>query len=462
MIKKALIFVPHPDDEINLAGGIIETLYNNGVHTTVVISTNGDCVPENTSKRYYEALKAQKVLKYQELIFLGYGDGYIGTHIYDAKENEVVQSISGNTKTYCAGNIPEFYYSKTQVHHDYVKANYKEDIKSVIYEQRADLIICVDIDAHLDHKCLSLLFDECMGELLKSECQYRPIILKGFAYNGVWSGPSDFFDVEIKPSTIVLLKGESIERKCFPYLWEDRIRLKCSSKSQSYNLLNNTIFKALWAHKTQSDYYKVGFCALSKFPKIANPDSCYWYRNPYNWALYSQIEVTSGDAHYLNDFILAKPRKTIAEDLAVESLGWTPGNDDKEPTITITFPRQICLSEIRIYNNMDSKICRVWVKLDTGYEAEYKCKEGIIHSISIPSVRTNRIWLKVFALDNRISINEIECYENNMGFPWKDFPVEQYIDNKVKRSKFFSYVVGSIYKIIIKIVLLFSLIKSII
>lgn len=269
MIRSALIFVPHPDDEINLAGGLFGILRDRGVRTTVVVGTNGDYFPEDAAVRFYEMRRAQRILGYQELIFLGYGDGYKDTHIYDAID-EPVESRSGHRETYCAGDVPEYCFARTGKHHAYTRANYKQDIADVLREKRADLVLCTDLDSHPDHQCLSRLFDEAMDELLQADGSYRPIVLKGFAYAGALFGPADFFDREIKPA---------YAQDVSPYAWEDRIRLKTSEASQRLCLRRNPLFRAVQAHRSQSDFYKTGFCFLDHFASLANPDACFWYRN---------------------------------------------------------------------------------------------------------------------------------------------------------------------------------------
>lgn len=459
MINRALIIVPHPDDEINLAGGIFDTLHDNGIYTIVMMCTNGDYIPENAAKRYYEAKKTQRVLKYHELIFLGYGDGYSGRHIFDI-DNEVAVSHCGKTETYCAGNTHEYCYSSTGVHHSYTRDNYKKDIQSVIVEKRAELIICVDLDNHSDHRCVSLLFDECMGEVLKSEPSYRPWILKGFAYHGVWFGPKDFFDLIIKPTTLKNKPDDNIARNCFPYNWEDRIRIKNSDRALTLKLWKNTVFKALLANRTQSDCYLLGYCALSRFPRIANPDTCYWYRNPFNIALYSKIESTSGDVGYLNDFKLASPQESIEDDMAIESVGWAPDPNDKEPVITMTFPRTVSLSRVIVYQNFNSSIDRIGILLDHGFKMEYQCPESTVLKIIIPSILTNRLSLQIYSTNSNLTINEIECYEQDYEFPWSEIPLTKYCHHTMRRNLIATFLSKSCYKIMIIGVLLYSKIKA--
>ena len=460
MIKSALVFVPHPDDEINIAGGVFEILHRNKIFTTVVITTNGDYISEDADKRFYEAKKAQKILGYQELIFLGYGDGYIGTHIYNTVDKCISKSCCGRNQTYCAGNEYEFCYDLNRKHHTYTRENYKNDICSVILHKKADLVICVDLDSHLEHKCLSLLFDECMGEILKYDHNYRPIILKGFAYNGVWFGPYDFFSPELRQTTIELAKGESLDKKVFPYSWGNRIQIKTGQRTLTRNLFRNIIVKALLAHKTQSDYYKVGFCALNCFPRIANPDACYWYRSTSNIALYSQFESSSGDVSYLNDFMLAKPYSTLAEDLSVCSKGWKPVFNDKAPFVSIKFPREISLAKIVIYQNLNSSVRGVTCKTDEGIISEYNYPEGHVINISLPGIKTQGVNLTFFDINEHFTINEIECYEDGNEFPWAETPFVEYKHSIVKRSVFINIFVKICFKLYVKILIFQSRLRK--
>ena len=460
MIESALIIVPHPDDEINLAGGLFDVLHESGVRTTVVMCTNGDFISENAAKRFYEAKKTQRIFKYEELIFLGYGDDYVGTHIYDANSNEIAESHAGHRETYCAGNEKEYCFGKTRKHHPYTRENYKSDIRDVILEKEADLIICIDLDSHKDHRCISLLFDECMGEILKtSSNNYRPVILKGFAYNGVWLGPYDFFETQIKPTRILLKSGENLSEKCFPYDWNHRIQMKNGEKTQTLKLWKNPVCKALYAQKTQYCSPITGGCILDHFPRIANPDSCYWYRNAYNQALFAQVEASSGDAHYLNDFMLAVPEDSVSDDLCNHSRGWTPDVEDGQPTISILFAREITLSKIVIFQNCNSTLGTLTIRLDNGFETEFQCPDNNVVTIQLPSVPTERLTMQITSYSN-LTINEIECFEPDNGFPWDEVPFTKYEHRIVTRNKLFAFLAEYGFKALVRMVRQYSKMKS--
>ena len=93
----------------------------------------------------------------------------------------------------------------------------------------------------------------------------------------------------------------------YPYDWEKRIRLRNHKSATTQILWKNTILKAILAHRSQCRYASELDNALEKFPRIANPESCYWLRSTNNIALNAEIQVSSGNAKYLNDFKLCEP-----------------------------------------------------------------------------------------------------------------------------------------------------------
>lgn len=73
--KNVMIIVPHEDDDINLAGGIIEKYIKEGSEVRVVFTTNGD-YSRLGELRLEEAINvlAQMGLHEENIFFLGYGD----------------------------------------------------------------------------------------------------------------------------------------------------------------------------------------------------------------------------------------------------------------------------------------------------------------------------------------------------------------------------------------------------
>lgn len=169
MQKKCLVLVPHPDDEINIAGSLFELLKQNNIITYVAMLSYGDYFPAMASVRVKEALTAKKILGYDTLFLLGYGDDYENVHIYDAEGCREVKSHSGHSETFDVSGLKTYHRQKAGVQCRYTRVNLKNDIKSLLIDLKADMVLCVDVDNHPDHKALSLLFDEVMGEILKTQ-----------------------------------------------------------------------------------------------------------------------------------------------------------------------------------------------------------------------------------------------------------------------------------------------------
>ena len=447
MIESALIIVPHPDDEINIASGLFEDLVHSGVYTTVVICTNGDYNPRYVNDRYQEAQKVKKLYGYNELIFLGYGDDYVGPHIYDAVDGSSAISFHKATETYSTGSSPEYCFSRFAKHHSYTRDNLKSDIKAVICEKKADLLICVDVDAHPDHRAVSVLFDMSLGEVLKINTDYRPIILKGFAYLGVWYGSYDLFSYSERSMQPCILNtcNTNLSR---PYEWEDRISIKASKNNTSLLLWKNKLFLALWANKSQCRY------AMSFFPRIANPDVCLWYRSPFNVALQSSIQVSSGNPVFLNDFLLVNPSDIRAKKniFFEKSIPWRSDKDDKQPIIRLEFESSKQISLIKVYQHVNSNIKTLIVSTDLGYKKRIVCKGDRIVVIDdiIPKSKILSICVVEYEGES-VAIEEIECYEYIPELPWHELPFQPYIGHEKKRCSLFAILLSVLYKVYLKI-----------
>ena len=208
-MKKILVLAPHPDDEILLAGALIYTIKND-FEIYVGYMTNGDSKSNLGEIRINEAVESLKVLGVKEshIEFLGYGNNWIGNkHIYNMDEEEIATSMSNKQKTYGTYNYPEFAMKNYGKSNDYTRKNLKKDISAVIEKIWPDVIICVDYDSHPDHRALSLLFEEVMGALLKKQIGYTPIVLKKFAYAGMYYGVNDYYESPFKMTE----KGSNVE-----------------------------------------------------------------------------------------------------------------------------------------------------------------------------------------------------------------------------------------------------------
>lgn len=404
MQKKCLVLVPHPDDEINIAGSLFELLKQNNIITYVAMLSYGDYFPAMASVRVKEALTAKKILGYDTLFLLGYGDDYENVHIYDAEGCREVKSHSGHSETFDVSGLKTYHRQKAGVQCIYTRVNLKNDIKSLLIDLKADMVLCVDVDNHPDHKALSLLFDEVMGEILKNT-DYRPVVLKKFAYLGVYKGPDDFYVFTNENKTRSCFFDLYDEKLCYPYLWKDRLRMSTPYGDVQFRFWKTNVYRALQAHSSQR--------AISKFGRIVNDDIVYWLRRVDSLTYTARIEVSSGDNRYLNDFKIVDTddiRNVSPVIIPSEQKVWKPNKGDIEPTITIHLYSPSSVSSIIIYQNLLSAIKKCRIETSNGFNEVFDITNSYQVHIDLPKLEHVSCVKITFIEYSHLAINEIEIF----------------------------------------------------
>lgn len=273
MIKKALIIVPHQDDELNVAAPLLSQLVDANIEITVCFVTNGD-YDGNQEVRLKEAKKVSHLFNNWKIIYLGYGDGgYIGA-LYNSKDDDsVVKSPSGHTETYGVGDIIDYHYQNYNEHSLYSKRKLLNDIQDCILRIKADLIFCIDMDEHPDHKLVSEIFDSAMQQIVQNT-DYCPLVLKKFAYLGCWYGPCDYFIRPMIPTQCITTIKHDNSWNINEDLWTKRICFAVCKKDYPLRFWKSRIFKAYKCYKSQNG-------GLFFFSAI-NSDAIYWFYNTKN------------------------------------------------------------------------------------------------------------------------------------------------------------------------------------
>lgn len=358
--QKVLLAVPHQDDELFVGGGFFKTLAQSGEYEAyVVFATNGDFFAHEASLRLKESLYVlTRLYKIEEshIFFLGYGDGWKnGGHLYHQDGDKPFVSEAGRTETYGLEGHGDYRFERSGRHSSYCRANIKRDLKDVLGEVRADILLAVDFDKHPDHKALSLLVEECMGELLRENPSYRPLVLKRFAYDGVWKGRPDFFDIPRKGTVLAELDRS-------PYREEDMLRLAMPAECATPYLFGNFFYKAFKCYKTQEIWQKAD--------EIINIDEVYFRRNTENFLYGAQIKASSGNPEYLRDFKLFDCGDVMQRELVLKECGWKPEKTDGEKRVWIQFDRPVTVGRIAVYacgnGETDRLTAGFW--FDTGTE----------------------------------------------------------------------------------------------
>ena len=347
-----LVIVPHEDDELAIAGAMIYGAVQQNMRIKVVFVTNGDYFGHEGTIRIKEAGKALGELGVtpEDIIFLGYGDQTQTKHLYNSAPDELVASYNGKTETYGTEQTPEFAMTEYGVHHAYTRENYKSDIKAVIAKYHPKILVTTDWDNHMDHLALSLMVDEVLGELLKEEKLWHPLVLKAQAYNGKWEGHADYY--HDKNVTELVNEADGTDHIHPMDKWEERIRFAVPRQCRTALIRKNVLYKAAKQYHSQS----VDLKAI----QFINLDMVYWRRPTESLTYHADIEVSSGNAAYLNDFkcadcsdIIGFARAGLADDgheLAFVDLhGDMVGSLDRRVTHLVILAHVVKLNECTHY-----------------------------------------------------------------------------------------------------------------
>ncbi len=431
--RKMLLIVPHQDDEMLIGGGVLyQFAHSKEWESYVLYTTEGAAVQESSEMRMKEGIVALKRIGIPEkhIIFLGYGNGWRGDkHIYHADGNEELVSLKGDKETFALSSHGEYCYEKYKIHHTFTRNNYKNDLLEVISDIKPDVMIAVDLDDHEEHMATSFLIDECLEEILKKEENYTPLLLKKFAYDGLWHGNDDYFNIPRLPT----LNGEGRKNDTRNpiFQWDERIRFANPPQCDTWFFCNNRLNKAIKAHKSQGGW----LCAA----RLINSDNVFWIKRTDNLALKAKIDVSSGNAFFLNDFKMVDAIDVRNKNTVWGKCSWIPQKDDKERKIVVKWKEKQGIKEIILYEtpeNLNGKIKNVRIKLDDGYEFETGELQhnGVINRYDIKEKHfCSQIEITLLEMEGVSGLSEIEIFCNTFNLNHFSIPVSLW---EIKQTKY--------------------------
>ncbi len=402
--KKVLLFVPHQDDEINIAYGLLYKIRNIAESIKVVYSTNGNYVVNEKYrlKEGVESLKNIGITK-ENIIFMGYSDQIpeSTSHLYHEKKCWIDNKNNFLTK---AIYNDDYHYLKYNEHAIFNKHNFLDDIKSIILDEMPDIIICIDFDSHPDHRALSLSFEKALGIILKENNKYHPKVLKAFAYPTSYKGYDDYN--YNNPSTKFLREENGLKTLQNPYYdWDKRIIFKSPSRATNYLYLNNIYFYGLLKHKSQY--------ILNRINQVINNDLVFFERETNNLLNKAKISVSSGNPDYLNDFMLFDTDNItggINREVVLNEGYTLIDKNDKNKKVTIEFLDEVNINVIKIYvKNAIKKI--VLKTFDETLNARIKYENNIYIASNLNLEKIKKLEI-IFDDKKDIEISEIEVLEN--------------------------------------------------
>lgn len=349
-----MIFIPHEDDEINIAGAAIYGLKQEGFHVTCVFATNGDrsYLAETRIQEAAEALKMLGV-PYEDIIILGYPDGDMdaGRSPYARGLNQAI-TVDGHNRTYGIADKADFSMTESGEHTPYTRKGFLEDVENLIRKYRPSNAIAVDLDSHPDHRACSIAFETAMGHILNEEGNtYFPVVLKAFAYNTGFESVADFNSLHLYSTRFNRnrLADASFETDNPVYHWEERIRLPVPEPCRKPVLSQNLIYRALRCHLSQRAFLKAN--------QIINSDQVYWLRRTDNLAFCGTTTASSGNAEAVHDFKMIDVKDIADKKLVFDTCLWEPASSDREKSITIHFYKPQNISAIKLYGNVNRESC---------------------------------------------------------------------------------------------------------
>lgn len=420
-----MVIVPHEDDEINVAGATIYGAIKEGLKVILVYVTNGD-FQYKADIRYKEVQRMACImnLPMENIHFLGFPDNS-GKDLL-ANRDAVFRNHAGFSKTHGAYGITDYPTKYMGGPLSYTYNNLVLAIIDIIGRFKPCTVIAIDMDIHVDHQLTSIAVEEAIGKVVKENNNYRPKVLKSFAYDTDFESINDYYGMHLQ-STIqnrAWIVDDSLSTNNPMLLWKDRLRILVSGDCRSTLLVRNPMFRALGAHMSQSSY-KHGH-------KLINGDQVFWQRRIDNVVLYATVTATSGNISKINDFLRYDSYDVTKKFANPEDYTWIPDDTDQESTVTIRFnePTEIkyinWFENVWFSNDIEQALQGTIIKTSTGLEINIP-PYYYPHFEAFPYIKKYVFeqpitidWISFTVIKPKgvmAGISEIEIYPPNNQFP---------------------------------------------
>lgn len=428
--NSVMIIVPHEDDEINMAGATIFGALQEGLDVRVVFLTNGDYEYSFDVRRNEVFQMAKEIgLSKENIIFLGFGD-FIGHEIIYNK-SAVITSHAKYNQTY-GSDFASLVMSKPK---PYSWNGIVESVIDVILYFKPDTIIATDYDTHVDHRLCALTVESAMECIIK-HTEFRPQLLKGFAYATGYETIDDYYNNHLLST---LINKKALPTNEFstgnPTLsWIHRLRILVPQACREKKLIQNPIFKAMASHVSQKGY--------KRGSRLINGDQIFWKRRTDNIALYADITVSSGNAKYLNDFLRFNTVDVKSNTYDAHHYMWMPSADDTERKVHISFTKITQIQVIQLFGSVHKshELCSIRIETSAGKHVQLDeiihIGQGISYIFDKPLFLE---WIDIYIDKQCLGLSEIELYsatndvydychilaDNHFMYNWVVYPGEK-------------------------------------
>lgn len=368
--RTVLVFVPHEDDEINVAGALMYGLRQEGYRVICAFAANGDR-SYLAETRIAEALRSLQTLGVpaDDAVFLGYPDGGLdAARCVFMHGRDGVLAVDGRSETYGAEGKQDFCMMRHGHHRPYTWQGFLDDVRELLLHYQPDSIVGVDFDSHPDHRMCSIALETAIGDLMNREGNtWHPFVLKTFAYNTGFESVKDFYADNLRSTVFnrARIMDEALETDNPVFEWECRLRLPVPPACRAPLLWDNVIFQACRAHLSQR--------AMLRADRIINGDEVFWLRRTDNLLFQGEVSVSSGNGAYLHDFRMLNARDIRPKHgVRMEDCLWLPAAGDTEKTCRCTFEKPQHIEAVSLYGNPNDtgRILRGQLTFSNGYTCE--------------------------------------------------------------------------------------------
>lgn len=296
--KRILVLAPHEDDEMLMAGGIINRAVEVGDEVKILLATNGDYNGEASGKgRIVESINALNALgvSKNDIMFLGYADtGGLGGaqtyedsflyKLYTANEKDVLVSRWGNQYTYGNSEIKnDYHYEMTGDHALYTRENFLSDLQMAISTYMpTDIYVPSRYDMHFDHAYLDLFAIEAIQNIQKENVTYNPTLHESIIHS--CAGDSNWPIVNSDEKGIQALNMPTGLEDLTMFRWDERENVNVPYAMRQTPFAYNLKDQALRLYTSQ--YYDY----IGSFAKV---NEIFWTRDFSSFAKEAEITASS-------------------------------------------------------------------------------------------------------------------------------------------------------------------------
>ncbi|MEE0649275.1 discoidin domain-containing protein [[Clostridium] scindens] len=296
--KKILVLAPHEDDEMLMAGGVMNRAAEVGDEVKVLLATNGDYNGKSTGKgRIVETINALEVIgvESEDIMFMGYADtGGLGGaqtyqdsflyKMYTADDTQVFKSRWGNEYTYGNPNAKQdYHYEVTGEHALYTRKNFLNDLEYAISTYKpTDIYVPSRYDMHFDHAYFDLFAIEAIQNIQAEDPSYNPTLHESIIHS--CAGDSNWPIVNSDEKGIRALNMPEGLEELTMFNWDERENINVPYAMRQVPFAFNLKDQALRLYTSQ--YYDY----IGSFAKV---NEIFWSRDFSSFAKEAEITASS-------------------------------------------------------------------------------------------------------------------------------------------------------------------------